>query len=444
MRRKIVISTAGSSGDLNPFIALALSLKERGFEPLIASQVEFREKVEAEGVRFHALRPSVSDVNAELGLDVQTIFRRATNGSSGLAFLVRRIAMPFLRRAYEDMMSATEGASLVVTHPSAYAARLAADTRGLAWMSAVLAPFTVMSAYDPPVLSTAPGMATLRELTGARFDAALLGMIKRMTDPWTAPFRSLRSELGLPPVANPLFEGQFSPYGTLAMYSKWLGEVQPDYPTNYQITGFAFYDSQTGGKAELSQDLRRFLAEGPPPLVFTLGTAVVVEPGDFWRRSLQIARKLGRRAVLVGASSEGPELGLRLGEHLPRWAHAAQYVPHSLIFPHAEAIVHHGGVGTTAQALRSGRPQLVVPYMGDQPDNAARMVRLGLARTLAPSAYSPRRAAGELDALMSYSSYTAQAARVAQSVAAEDGAGACADIIENLLAQESQRLRVRG
>jgi len=444
MRRKVVISTAGSSGDLNPFIALGLALKERGFDPLIASQIEFRGKVEAEGLNFHALRPSVSDVKGELGLDVQTIFRRATNGSSGLAFLVRRIAMPFLRRAYEDMMAATEGASLVITHPSAYAARLAADTRGLMWMSAVLAPFTVMSAFDPPVLSTAPGLAALRELTGARFDMALLSMIKRMTDPWTAPFRSLRSELGLPPVANPLFEGQFSPYGTLAMYSKWLGEIQPDYPANFQITGFAFYDSQAGGKAELSPALQRFLAEGPPPLVFTLGTAVVIEPGDFWRRSLQIAKKLGRRAVLVGASSEAPELGLKHGEHLPKWAFAAQYVPHSQIFPHAEAIVHHGGVGTTAQALRSGRPQLVVPYMGDQPDNAARMVRLGVARSLPPGAYSPRRAADEIDALLSYPSYRLRAAQIAPSVAAEDGANASADAIEALLAENAPRKWVRG
>jgi rhamnosyltransferase subunit B len=361
MRRKVVISTAGSAGDLNPFIALGLTLKERGFEPLIASQDEFRGKVEAEGLTFHALRPGVEDVKGELGLDVQTIFRRATNGSSGLAFLVRRIAMPFLRRAYEDMMSATEGASMVVTHPSAFAARLAADKRGLPWISAVLAPFTVMSAYDPPVLSTAPGLATLRELTGARFDMALLALIKRFADPWTAPFRSLRSELGLPPVANPLFEGQFSPYATLAMYSKWLGELQPDYPTNCEITGFAFYDSQSGGKAELPEGLKRFLAEGPPPLVFTLGTAVVMEPGDFYRRSLQTARKLGKRAVLVGASGQHRELGLHFGEHLPKSAYAVQYVPHSLVFPHAEAIIHHGGVGTTAQALRSCRTPAISP-----------------------------------------------------------------------------------
>jgi UDP:flavonoid glycosyltransferase YjiC (YdhE family) len=268
-------------------------------------------------------------------------------------------------------------------------------------------------------------------------------MIKRLTDPWTAPFRSLRHELGLPPVANPLFEGQFSPYATLAMYSKWLGELQPDYPTNCQITGFAFYDSQRGGKAELPEGLKTFLAEGPPPLVFTLGTAVVMEPGDFYRRSLQTARKLGKRAVLVGASGQGRELGLHIGESMPKSAYAVQYVPHSLIFPHAEAIIHHGGVGTTAQALKAGRPQLVVPHAGDQPDNASRMVRLGVARTLAPGAYSPRRAANELHALTTDSSYRLTAARIGPSVAAEDGAAASADIIEDLLDKQAL-LRAAG
>ncbi len=82
MRRKVVISTAGSLGDLNPFIALALELKRRGYECLVASQVEFRAKIEAEGIAFHALRPGVEDVKGELGYDQQTVYRKATNGSS--------------------------------------------------------------------------------------------------------------------------------------------------------------------------------------------------------------------------------------------------------------------------------------------------------------------------------------------------------------------------
>jgi UDP:flavonoid glycosyltransferase YjiC (YdhE family) len=438
MRRKVVISTAGSLGDLNPFIALALVLQRRGYDALIASQAEFRAKVESEGVAFHALRPGLEDVKGELGIDQQTIFRKATNGSSGLPFLVRRIAMPFLRRAYADMMSATHGASLVVTHPSAFAARLAAETRGLLWMSAVLAPFGLMSACDPPVFSTAPGLALLRDLTNARFDAALLAMVKKVTDPWTAPFQALRRELGLAPVINPLFEGQFSPYATLAIYSRWMGELQPDHPVNCDITGFAFYDRPAGTPAELPEDLRRFLAQGPAPLVFTLGTALVNDPGDFYRRSLQTAQLLGRRAVFLGL--DNGDHGAEARRALPRTMFAAGYVPHSLIFPHAEAIVHHGGVGTTAQALRAGKPQLITPFAGDQPDNAMRMCRLGVARQLAPGAYTARRAAAGLAELTRDKALCARAAEIGRSVGAERGAEVAADLIEDLIDRRARRL----
>ena len=439
MRRKVVISTAGSLGDLNPFIALALVLKQRGFEPLIASQIEFRGKIEAEGIAFHALRPGVEDVKDELGIDQQTVFRKATNGSSGLPFLVRRIAMPFLRRAYADMMSATQGASLVVTHPSAFAARLAAETRGILWMSAVLAPFGLMSTCDPPVFSTAPGLALLRELTKARFDAALLAMVKKVTDPWTAPFQALRRELGLPPVINPLFEGQFSPYATLAFYSRWMGDLQPDHPVNCDITGFAFYDRPAGAPGELPEDLRRFLAEGPPPLVFTLGTALVNDPGDFYQRSFQTAELLGRRAVFLGLDGALGENAKDIRATLPPSMIGAGYVPHSMIFPHAEAIVHHGGVGTTAQALRAGKPQLITPFAGDQPDNAMRMCRLGVARQLAPNAYSPRKVAAGLATLTSDADLRVRAASIGRSVAAERGAEVAADIIEAMLDQRAPR-----
>src|SRR5580704_14451611 len=155
-RRKIVLSTCGSSGDLNPFIAIALELRARGYHPVIASQSEFGPRVEAEGLAFHPMRPGARDIEEELGLDHQGIVRRSIDARSGLDFLVRRVAMPFLRRSYQDMMSASEGASLVVTHTSAFGARLAAEKRGLPWVSAALAPFAFMSAYDPPALGIAP------------------------------------------------------------------------------------------------------------------------------------------------------------------------------------------------------------------------------------------------------------------------------------------------
>ena len=372
MARRIVLSTAGTAGDLNPFVAIALELKARGYQPCIAAQREFQATIEGEGVEFHDLRPGVADVREELGLEAPEIVQRATRGSIGLEFAVRRIAMPFLKRSFDDMMEATAGADLVITHTSAFAGRLAAETRGLPWLSAALSPFTFMSAYDPPILSAMPALKVLREMTNARSDMALLRFVKAASVLWTGTFQKLRAELGLPRCDNPLFDGQFSSLGSLALYSSLFGAAQPDFPTRCTLTGFCFYDRQHGEPSNLTPQMQAFIDKGPAPLVFTLGSALVMEPGDFYDVSIAAARKVGRRAVLLVGPGNAQAL---ISMSTPADVHIADYAPHSVLFPHASAIVHHGGIGTTAQAMRAGKPQLVVPHFGDQPDNANRVER---------------------------------------------------------------------
>ena len=427
-RRKIVLSTCGSAGDLNPFIAIALELQNRGYQPVIASQAEFGPRVEAEGLAFHAMRPGSKDIEEELGLDHQGIVRRSIAARSGLEFLVRRVAMPFLRRSFADMMAASQGAALVVTHTSAFGARLAAEKRGLPWVSAALAPFAFMSAYDPPLLGIAPKLIDPCLRSGATAAGALLGLARVATSGWTAPVRQLRRELGLGRApGNPLFEGQFSPYGTIALYSRMFGELQPDFPSRTTICGFTFYDREQGAAETLAPELTRFLAEGPPPLVFTLGSAVVFDPGDFYRHSVHIAKTLKRRAVLL-VGQQPPET--MLGP-LPEGMIAVRYAPHSLLFPHAEAVIHQGGVGTTAQALRAGVPQLIAPAAADQPDNAARVARLGVGRALPRAEFEPARAGHELSVLLRRSAYRARAHEIARRITLEDGASAAADMLES-------------
>jgi rhamnosyltransferase subunit B len=439
-RRKIVLSTCGSSGDLNPFIALALELRERGYTPVIASQSEFGPRVEAEGVAFHPMRPGMRDVEEELGLDHQRIARRSMDARSGLEFLVRRVAMPFLRRAYHDMMEASADADLVVTHTSAFGARIAAEQRGLPWVSAALAPFAFMSAYDPPSFGIAPKLVDAWMRSGATAAGALLGLVRMATIGWTAPLRQLRRELGLGRSSgNPLFEGQFSPYGTIALYSRVFGDVQPDFPAQTTICGFTFYDRVDGADESLDPALARFLAEGPPPLVFTLGSAVVFDPGEFYRHSMKVARTHKRRAVFL----TGSHAFNVLPDELPAGMIACRYAPHSLVFPHAEAVIHQGGIGTTAQALKAGVPQLVVPFSADQPDNAARIVRLGVGRTLASADYEPWAAGHEVSALLRRSAYKARAGELAKRITREDGASAAADVLEATL-HASRPLRRAG
>ena len=414
---------------MNPFVAIAIELKARGYEPCIAAQREFQATIEGEGVEFHPLRPGIEDIREELGLETPEIVQRATRGSIGLEFAVRRIAMPFLKRAFDDMMEATAGADLVITHTSAFAGRLAAETRGLPWLSAALSPFTFMSDYDPPILSAMPALKVLREMTNARSDMALLKFVKAASVLWTGTFQKLRAELGLPRCDNPLFDGQFSSLGSLALYSPLFCAAQPDFPTRCTLTGFCFYDRQHGEPTSLTPEMQAFIDRGTAPLVFTLGSALVMEPGDFYDVSIAAARKVGRRAVLLVGPGNAQAL---ISMSTPADVHIADYAPHSVLFPHAAAIIHHGGIGTTAQAMRAGKPQLVVPHFGDQPDNANRVERLGIGRMLAPSAYNPTRAARSLASVLN-TSHVARTAHMARQLSKEDGVAAAADAIEQAL-----------
>jgi UDP:flavonoid glycosyltransferase YjiC (YdhE family) len=418
---------------LNPFVAIAIELKARGYEPCIAAQREFQATIEGEGVEFHPLRPGIEDIREELGLETPEIVQRATRGSIGLEFAVRRIAMPFLKRAFDDMMEATAGADLVITHTSAFAGRLAAETRGLPWLSAALSPFTFMSDYDPPILSAMPALKVLREMTNARSDMALLKFVKAASVLWTGTFQKLRAELGLPRCENPLFDGQFSSLGSLALYSPLFGAAQPDFPTRCTLTGFCFYDRQHGEPSNLTPQMQAFIDSGPAPLVFTLGSALVMEPGDFYDVSIAAARKVGRRAILLVGPGNAEALQQK---GAPADVHFADYAPHSVLFPHAAAIIHHGGIGTTAQAMRAGKPQLVVPHFGDQPDNANRVERLGIGRMVAPSAYNPTRAARALASVLN-TAHLNRTTYMARQLAHEDGVAAATDAIETALQDAS-------
>ena len=177
-----------------------------------------------------------------------------------------------------------------------------------------------------------------------------------------------------------------------------------------------------------------FLRAGPAPVVFTLGSAAVHTAGNFYRTAAAGANLLGLRAVLlVGADTDN----LR-AEALPETVIAVEGAPFSRLFPRAAAVVHHGGIGTTGQALRAGRPSLVVPFAHDQPDNARRLENLGVSRTLPLSRNAPRRLAQELSRLLNEPGYARRAEKIAQRVRAEKGAVAACDAIEQMLADDAR------
>jgi UDP:flavonoid glycosyltransferase YjiC (YdhE family) len=276
-----------------------------------------------------------------------------------------------------------------------------------------------------PLLPGVPGLSKRLRFLGPAFWDPLGRLLKRATRSWAGPWFRLRAEIGLSPTeGNPLVDGH-SPSLVLAPFSKILADMQTDWPSQTVITGFPLYDG--GGEAGMPPALNRFLDEGPPPVVFTLGGSASAVKGAFYEHSVAAARRWDRRAVLIlnDPRNRPPSL--------PDGVVAVDYAPFSQLFPRAEAVVHHGGIGTTGLAMRAGRPMLVVPYAHDQPDNAERLARLGIAHTIPRYRYTPARVVAELGRLLDDPAYSQRALEVGEQARREDGVRVAGDALEMLL-----------
>jgi UDP:flavonoid glycosyltransferase YjiC (YdhE family) len=150
--------------------------------------------------------------------------------------------------------------------------------------------------------------------------------------------------------------------------------------------------------------------------------------GNFYEHSAQAAIQLGMRAVLlIGSDSRN-----RPKQPLPDSICVAEYAPYSALFSRASLVVHQGGVGTTAQCLRAGKPMLIMPYSHDQPDNARRMRRLKVALSIEKGSYTPQRVARKMKAILAEPQFALQAQRVAKQLAREDGVRTACDALERL------------
>jgi UDP:flavonoid glycosyltransferase YjiC (YdhE family) len=413
---RIVITCWGSYGDVYPYVGVAKALTDRGHQTLVAAPGYYRRTVEQEQIEF-----------APVGLDIdptdRDVMARVMHPVKGTEAVVRDLVMPALHQTYDELRQAAVGADLLVGHPLTLAAPLVAERQGLLWVSTVLAPLGFFSVTDLPVLPPLPGLVHLRRL-GPWFGRIVVGLARRATRAWMEPVYRFRAELGLPRGGHPLFDGQFSPAATLALFSRVLAEPQADWPPHVRVTGFVFYN----GPGVLDPALESFLDAGPPPVVFTLGTSAVGAAGRFYHESVDAASRLGVRAVLLTGGFAENQPG-----DLPPDMLLVDRAPHQLLFPRASAVVHQGGIGTTAQALRSGHPMLVVPHSHDQPDNAFRVTNLGVARTVFPRRYKAARVARELKRLLDGDGYRRRSEALAATVNREGGAAAAADAIEALL-----------
>lgn len=411
---RIVLTTLGSLGDLHPKIAIALELQKRGHHVVFATHKEYQSKIEALGFEFHPMRPD------NTALDDPEEMARMMDLQTGSEYIVRWVCAN-LCEMYADLMDCAKNADFIFAGEGVVAARLVAEKLGIRWASSAMAPISFFSVYDPPVLAPFPFLAKLSKF-GKIANRGVINFAKLVSKSWGESVHQLRCKLGLPPlIGNPFIDDKFSPYLILALFSPILTKPQPDWPANTVITGSTFYDG-----SQDNTEIKQFLDKGEPPIVFTLGSAAVMAPGNFYQESIQAAKQLKRRAVLLIGKNVPPD-------NLSSDILAVSYAPYSQIFPHACAIVHQGGIGTTTQALCASRPTLIMPYSHDQPDNAARVERLGTSRTIPRKQYSASRVVKELRELLDNPSYTAKARKIGAVIQAENGVCVACDQIEKQL-----------
>jgi rhamnosyltransferase subunit B len=424
--KKIVISTFGSFGDVHPYVAIALELKRRGHRPVIATSEIYREKTDALGLELHPVPPDLPSYDKPD--EVARMVNNLMDPKTGSERVFKDFINPHLPAQYEALKDATRDADLFVTHVLSLVGPPLVEKTGIKWVSTVLAPISFFSNYEPPVFPNAPWVYHVLKLHTS-VSRALMRVARWKLDQLAAPLYELRAKLGLKRGGNPMLEGQHSPRMVLALFSSAIAKRQPDWPSNTRVTGFPFYDrrDRAGDASGLDPALEEFLDKGEPPVVFTLGSSAIWAAEDFYTESAKAAQALGVRALLlIGEERNRPA-------QLPEGVAAFDYAPYGELLPRTRAVVHQGGIGTTAQGLRAGVPSLVVPFSHDQFDNGSRVARTGAGRWLPRPKYNAASAARELRAMLTDESYTSRAAEVGRQVRSEDGASAAADAIEEVL-----------
>jgi rhamnosyltransferase subunit B len=413
-QKHIVIATIGSLGDLHPCLALGRELAIRGHRVTIATTPYYRTKVEGCGLFFRAMRPDWDPTDARMIAACEDLKR-------GLEVLYREILLPGLKDTYEDLLAVATNADLLITGELVYASPLVAEKRGLPWVSLILSPWSFFSCIDPPFTPNLPALIHIRKASHGLYKAAL-SLGKLTTRHWSNPVRQLRRREGLPwRASDPVFKDKFSPYLVLAMFSQWFAPKQRDWPAQTLQPGFLHRSSSPD--AELPVRLGDFLEDGDPPLVFTQGSTAVHHPKDFYEVSAAVAKRLGRRALLVGGNVSEEQFGI----------FSVPYVPYSYVFPKAAVTIHQGGSGTTGDAMRAGRPMLVVPYGWDQPDNAMRIERLGTGLHLPRKKYTVDAATGAIRRLLDEPHFFMVSTEIGSRIQDEDAVGVACDAIGALL-----------
>lgn len=409
--RHVILCAIGSSGDVHPFVGLGRALRRRGYRVTVVTAGYFRDLVEQAGLEFVDPLPE---------MDFREMIRdpRIWHPLHGPRTILDLAVRPLLEPVHRSIVDhQTPGQTIVCGSSLAFGARVAQEATGVPLVSVHLSPALFRSDFEGPrvpAISAHRGPAWFRRLQWWLID----GISDRAICPWLNEFRG---RFGLSPARGVFRDWMHSPLRLIGMFPEWFASRQPDWPCQMRLADFPLYSEE--GVVEPSPAVVRFIEEGPSPLVFTPGSANVFG-GDFFQAAADACRRLGHRGLLL---TRFPE---QVPATLPDGVRHVDFVPFRWLLTRSAMLVHHGGIGSMSQALAAGVPQVIMPMGFDQLDNAARVERLGVGKSLARKRFRGAALAETISGLLADPAMANRCRGMAGRLADADGLERACDEIE--------------
>jgi sterol 3beta-glucosyltransferase len=400
----IMVLTAGSTGDVEPFAALAERLGRRGHAVTLTADAGFARLAPGDPVEFAPIRADFQSL-------VPTPERERLS--------LRSKVFPVIRGMLEDSWTVARSTQpeVIVAHQKSLAAPHLAEKLGVPHVQALTVPMLTPTGEFP-----VPGI--VRGNLGAVLNRASYRLVDLLTRPYAGMIRDWRSDsLALRPRGNPP-----APAKTLYCYSPSLVATPADWPPDTIATGFWLREGRSDTDA-LNPELESFLAAGEPPIYIGFGSSVGPNPAQLGTVVSSAVAQAGIRAVI--ASGWGALRGLQVSSQTI----VIETAPHRSLFPRVAAVVHHGGAGTTAAGLLAARPTVICPFQGDQHFWGAAVYRAGAGPQPMPvKNLAPERLASAIRIASNDTDMRTSAASLSERIAREDGTSRASEAIESILA----------
>ena len=355
---RVLLCTTGSLGDFLPFVGVARALRARGHEAILFGGGAYEHFAKDAGIGFVALTSAEAQ---------EAFYRQSWDGWDAVRNWIDH-AIGLIEPTYDRLAQhCVPGQTAIVALDWMFGARVARDALDCRLVTVHMQPASFRTRHThtwwlPPWLVSLPHRAL--DVAG---DLAV-----------ARPINRLRARLGLGPVRRVFDRWWNSPDQVVGFFPDWYAAPEPDWPPVTLTPGFALY--QPRGDDALPAEVGAFLDAGSPPILFGQGSWVS-DAQTYFRESIDAAQRLGRRSILLTPRRD------QLPDALPEGCAPFSFVPHELLLPRCAAFVHHAGTGTLAAGLAAGVPQLAVPRVGDQKDNARRLERLGVSATIPAARY---------------------------------------------------------